>query len=169
LRDQAESVDTVAQGNDESVLGDPTVHRVHGTLVSGNILVGLLGVDLVDGVGGNSGRVQADDVKRGLGALGSLLGLGDLEVPKARCAGDPGRAENLVGLAVQVTEIGRGRVGREQEDGLLMTQRESVIFIPETALRPLVFVVSLTLNALLARSQRPKQVLFPPVTKTSHS
>lgn len=98
---------------------------MHGTLVNGNILVSLLGVDLVDGVGGNGGRVQTDDVKRSLRALGSLLGLGDLEVPKARCASDPGRAENLVGFAVQVTEIGRGRVSGKQEDGFLINQRFS--------------------------------------------
>lgn len=101
---------------------------MHSTLVSGNILVSLLGVDFVDGVGGNGSRVQADDVKRSVGALGSLLSLGDLEVPKARCAGDPGRAENLVGLAVQITEIGRGRVSGKQEDGFLIAESVSDLY-----------------------------------------
>lgn len=56
-RDHAETVDTISQSNVKVVLGKPTVSRVQSALVSGNILVGLLGMDLVDVLGGNSGLI----------------------------------------------------------------------------------------------------------------
>lgn len=88
------------------------------TLVRRDLLVGLLGVDLVDGLGGDGGGVQVDGAEGSRGALAGLL-LGNLVVLNGRRAGGPGGAENLVGLAVQVSEMGGGRVGREEKDGFL--------------------------------------------------
>lgn len=75
-------------------------------LVDGDILVGLLGVDLVDGLGGNGGGVQVDVAE---GSRGTLLAnsrlLGDLVVLNGGSAGGPGGAQDLVGLAVQVSKL----------------------------------------------------------------
>lgn len=165
-RDHAETVDTISQNNVKVVLGKPTVSRVQSALVSGNILVGLLGMDLVDVLGGNSGLIQMNDMERSRRALSSLLGLRDLEVPNAGCACNPSGAKNLVGLAVQVTKIRRGRVDREQQNGFLSIHKSATII---SKLANPYLSRSLTLNALLGRSQRPKHVLFPPVTKRSNS
>lgn len=163
----AESVDSIAQRDVESVLSDPSICWVQVTLVSGNIEVGLLGVDIVDVSSGNSGRVQVDHMKRRGGTFRSILGLGNLEVPITGGACSPSRAKNLVFLAVQVTQIRRSRVGREQKNGFLAleSQRPSSQNLGNYPYCP----GDLTLNALLALSQRPKQVLFPPVIKRSHS
>lgn len=117
--DQTECPDTVTHGDAETVLRDPAVCRVHGALVRGNILVGLLGVDLVESVGGNRGGVQADDVERRLGAFGAILCLRDLEIPNTGDTGHPGRAQNRVRLAVQGCQVGGGRVCGKQKNGFL--------------------------------------------------
>jgi hypothetical protein len=57
------------------------------------------------------------------GSRGALLAggtlLGNLEVVHGRGAGRPDGAKDLVGLAIQVSEVRRGRVGGEQKDGFL--------------------------------------------------
>lgn len=116
---QTEGPDTVSHGNTETILGNPAVCRVHGTFVRGNILVGLLGVDLVEGAGGNRGRVHADYMERRLGTFRTILRLGDLEIPNAGDTGNPGGAQNRVRLTVQGSQVGGGRVGRKQENGFL--------------------------------------------------
>lgn len=136
------------------------------TLVDGGLLVGLLAVDIVDNLGGNGGRVQVNSVKGSRGALlagGTLLG--DLEVVHGRGAGRPDGAKDLVGLAVQVSEVRRGRVGGEQKDGFL--EVGDVIRFGTWEDASLGY--QLTLKAFSARSQRPKQVLLPPVVKISQS
>lgn len=76
-------------------------------LVDGDLLVGLLGVDFVDGLGSNGGSVQVDGAE---GSRGTLLAnswlLGDLVVLNGGSAGGPGGTQDLVGLAVQVSELG---------------------------------------------------------------
>lgn len=110
---QAESPDSIPHRNTEAVLGNPAIRRVQRTLIRGNILVCLLGVNFIDGAGGDGGRVQGDDVEGSLGAFRTILRLRNLEVPDAGNTGDPGRAKDRVGLAVQVSKVGGGWVGRE--------------------------------------------------------
>ena len=77
------------------------------TLVEGGLLVGLLGVDLVDGLGGDGGGVQVNVVERSRGTLlANRWLLGDLVVLDGGSAGGPGGAQDLVGLTVQVSEVG---------------------------------------------------------------
>jgi hypothetical protein len=51
--------------------------------------------------------------------LVSGLGLGNLVVVDGGGTGGPGSAENALLLAVQQTEVGGGRIGREEKDGFL--------------------------------------------------
>jgi hypothetical protein len=91
---------------------------VKSALVSRLLLVGLLGVNLVDRLGGYSCRVEEDSVEGGGRALLADLSR-DLEVPDGRSTGRPGGAEDLVRFTVQVTKVGRGRISREQKNGFL--------------------------------------------------
>jgi hypothetical protein len=93
--------------------------------------------------------------------LAFRLGLGDLVVVDGGSPGRPGGAENAVLLAVQQTEVGRGRVGGEEEDGFLDDGKILDGDDAEEGER--------TLKAFSAVSQRPKQVLLPPVTKMYQS
>jgi hypothetical protein len=58
------------------------------------------------------------------GSRGALLAsgllLGDLVILHGGGAGGPGGAQNLVGLAVQVSEVRGGGVSREEQDGFLI-------------------------------------------------
>lgn len=75
-------------------------------LIDGDILVGLLGVNLVDGLGSDGSGVQVNVAERSRGTLLANRGLlGDLVVLDGGSAGGPGGAQNLVGLAVQVSEL----------------------------------------------------------------
>lgn len=93
---QAKGPDSVAHNKTEAVLGNPAIRRVQGTVIRGNILVGLLGVDFIDSAGGDGGRIQADNVEGSLGTFRAILRLRDLEVPDAGNTRDPGRAKNRV-------------------------------------------------------------------------
>lgn len=88
------------------------------TLIWLRLLVGLLRVNLVDGLGGDGGGVQVDGAQGGWRASTSLL-LGELVVLHRRRTGGPSGTQDLVGLAIQVSQVGGGRVGRKQEDGFL--------------------------------------------------
>jgi hypothetical protein len=77
-------------------------------------------VDLVEALGGDGGGVHVDDVQGGGKTLLAFgLGLRDLVVVDGGCASGPGGAENAVLLAVQLGEVGGGRVGREEENRFL--------------------------------------------------
>lgn len=103
-------------------------------------------------------------MKRRGQAFFSNLGLGDLEVPDRRRAGKPGRAKDILLFAVQGTKMGRSPIHREEKYGFLKK---------DLAMHARAFSQALfsfpTLKAFSARPQRPKQVLFPPVTNTNHS
>jgi hypothetical protein len=74
---------------------------VESTLVERGLLIGLLGVDIVDNLGGNSGGVQVDSAEGSRGALlagGTLLG--NLVVVDGGGASRPDGAKDLVGLAI---------------------------------------------------------------------
>lgn len=104
------------------VLGEPAVGGVHGTLVGLDLLVGLLGVNLVQLLGGDGGGVHVDNVERSGETLLTLgLGLGQFEVEDGGGTGGPGGAENALFLTVQQTKVGGSRVGREEKDGFLVT------------------------------------------------
>lgn len=120
--DHAEAKENVTQSNVESVLGEPAIGGVEGTVILADFLVGLLRVDLVDGLRSDSGGVQKDDVQRSGGARLIRLRLGNLEVPNGGGTSRPNGAQNLVLLTVQVTELGRGRVGSKQKHGFLSSR-----------------------------------------------
>lgn len=118
--DGANAVNKVTKGQSEVVLGDPTVGRVESALVSRNLLIVLLGVDLVKLFRCHGGGVHIDDMKGSRKALlVSGLGLGNLVVPDGGSTGRPGGAKNTLRLAVQHAKVGGGRVGGEEEDGFL--------------------------------------------------
>lgn len=111
-RDGTESPDHVTHRDAELVLRNPAINGVESTLVGGELLVVLLGVNLVDSLGGDGGSVQVQVVERSGGALlASGLLLGKLVVHDGGSAGRPGGAEHLVRLAVQITEVRRIRIG----------------------------------------------------------
>lgn len=90
------------------------------TLVGLDLLEVLLGVDLVQLLGGHGGGVQVDDVERsGETLLALRLGLGQLEVEDGGSASGPSRAEDALFLTVQQTKVGGGWVGGEEKDGFL--------------------------------------------------
>jgi len=112
--------DDVAKRDVELVLSEPAVNGVERTLVDRSLLVSLLGVDLVDGLGGDGGGVQVDSAERSRSTLlaGGLL-LGDLVVLHGGSAGGPSGAKDLVGFAVQVSKVRGGGINREEKDGFL--------------------------------------------------
>jgi hypothetical protein len=113
--DNAETVDDIAQGDKKVVLGNPAVRWVEGTFVSGLLLVGLLGMNLVDVLGCHSRRVQIHDVERCRSTTLAKLSLRNLEVPNGGSACRPCGAQELVRFAVQITKIRGARVCGEQE------------------------------------------------------
>lgn len=118
--DGADGPDGVAEGNVQLVLGEPAVGGVEGTLIGGSLLESLLGVNLVQLLGGDGGGVHVDDVERGRQTCLALrLGLGHLEVEDRGSTGGPSRAEHALFLTVQLTKVGGGGVGGEEEDGFL--------------------------------------------------
>lgn len=121
-RDSADTVDEVTERNVQVVLSEDTVGRVEEALVGRALSVLLLGVDLVQILSGNGGGIHVDKVEVGRETLFALwLGLGNLEVVDGGRAGGPGRAQDALLLAVQQTEVRRGGVGREEEDGFLQS------------------------------------------------
>lgn len=161
--DCAEAKNEISKWDIEPVFRKPTIRRVKCALVSGNFLVGLLGMNLIDCLRSNSCRIQIDDMERRGSALFPNLSLWHLEVPNGGSTGRPDRTEDSFLLAVHGSKMGGGRIRRKQKHGFLASESQQVtLFITKAFLFP-------TLNALSARPQRPKQVLFPPVTNTSHS
>ena len=112
--------DGVAKGHEQLVLSQPAVSGVESAGVLSGILVDLLGVDLVEVLGGDGGGVHIDDMQWGGQTLLALrLGLGDLVVVDGGSTGGPGSTKNAVVLTVQQTEVGGSRIGREEKDGFL--------------------------------------------------
>lgn len=109
-----------------------------------------------------------DDMERSRRALSSLLGLRDLEVPNAGCACNPSGAKNLVGLAVQVTKIRRGRVDREQQNGFLSIHKSATdhylqtsepLSFPLTHVKCLVGALTAAKTCFISSSHKEKQFL----------
>lgn len=123
-RDGTNGIEDITRGDEEAVLGEPAVGRVEGTRVRGDLLVLLLGVDLVDGIRGDIGRVQPHGVKIDDGMILSKARLGDFEVVDGRATSGPHGAEDLVRFTVEISQIGRGRVSRQEKDGLLSREKE---------------------------------------------
>lgn len=87
-------------------------------------------------------------------------GLGNLEVVERWCADGPCVAENGLGFAVKVRELGRiGLCGHDGERSLSRCQCMPSTCSPATR----------TFHALVAFPHRPKQVVLPPVVKISQS
>lgn len=159
--DNTQAIDGIADGDKEAIFRQSAVRRVQETLIGGNVIIPFLAVDLEDVFRGNGGGVQRHAVESGCRAFLADLSLGNTEVPHRGSTSTPGRTQDLVVLAVQISEVRRFFVGSEQGDRLLALSVRSVYWhqLPS----------SLTLNAFSARPQRPKQVLFPPVMKRSQS
>lgn len=118
--DGADRPDEVAKGNVQLVLGEPAVGGVQSALVGLDLLEVLLGVNLVQLLGGNGGGVHVNDVERSGETLLTLgLSLWHLEVEDGGSASGPGRAKDALFLTVQQTKVRGGWVGREEEDGFL--------------------------------------------------
>lgn len=94
------------------------------THVGRGLLEMLLGMELVDRLGGNGGRVQVRGVKSSGSASLTQLGLGDLEVPDRGSACGPSSAENLVCLTVQPSKVRGGGIGGEQKNGFLINEHD---------------------------------------------
>lgn len=93
--DSANGVDGVAERDVQVELGEPAVSRVQSTLVGRGLLVSLLGMNLVQLLGSDSGGIHIDDVERGRQALlVSRLRLRNLEVVDGGRAAGPGGTED---------------------------------------------------------------------------
>lgn len=166
----AEAPDDVSQRDIELVLGEQAVNGVERTLVRRNLLIGLLGVNLVDSLGSDGGRVEVDGAEGSESALlASRLFLGDLVVLHGWGAGGPGGAQNLVGFAVQVSEVRGGGVSREEEDGFLVIMvrshfgvktRRGIVLIKRAYLEGLLGLGATTETGLVATSGEDQPVLF---------
>jgi len=104
--DHAEGEDDISQRHVQSVLCKPAIRGVESALVARDLLVCLLGVDLVDGLRGNGGAVQVDDMQRSSGTRCLSLRLGNLEAPNRGRSGRPNGTEELFLLTVQVAKVG---------------------------------------------------------------
>ena len=91
---------------------------MEGALVRAPLLIGLLRVNFVKGLCRYSCRVEVHIVLSGGRALLADLSR-DLEVRNGWSTSGPGRAEDPVRFAVQVTKVGRGWISREQKNGFL--------------------------------------------------
>lgn len=114
-RNHAQGRDSITNRNDESVLGKIAVRRVEKAFVSGGLFVDLIGMDLIDRLRVDDCRVQQDDVKRRVTRSSPNRSLRDLEVPNGRRSGSPGRAEDILLVTVQIPEVRRGSIRREEE------------------------------------------------------
>lgn len=114
-----ESVHDVAHGHVQAVLGELAVKRVQKAFVGLFLLPCLCAMDLVDGLGGDGGVVQVNNVQRHWWARLARVHLGKLEVPDRRRSSSPNRAQDRLLLAIQVGQVGRSRVGGKQRDGFL--------------------------------------------------
>lgn len=95
-RDYSKAVNDVAQRHKKAIFSEPAICRVECALIGGSVLVVLLGMDLVDCLRGDCGRVHVDDVQRSRWALLGGLSLWNLEVPDGWSTSGPGGTEKLV-------------------------------------------------------------------------
>lgn len=79
----------MAEGNVQARLRQETVIRVKPAFVAILILPGLLGVDVVDGLGSDGGEVQVLDVERNCGTLLAGVDLRKVEMPDGGGCGGP--------------------------------------------------------------------------------
>ena len=91
-----------------------------------NLLNLIVDDKLLDGLGGGGGAVQWQVAGGGYGRRLVSQGLGDLEVVQRRRADRPRVAEDALGFAVKVRELGRvGHGGNEGKRCLGQCQRRS--------------------------------------------
>ena len=160
--DNTQAVDGIADGDKEAILGESTVRRVQDAFVWCNVIVPLLAVDLEDVLRGNGGGVQSHAVESGSRAFLAELSLGNTEVPDRGSSGTPGRTQDLVVLAVEISEVRRFLVGGEQGDRLLFLSVRSVYRISslvESYIEGLLCTVTATEAGLVSSRDEKEPVL----------
>ena len=125
-----------------------------------NLLNLVVDDELFDRLGGGRSAVQWQVARSGYGRRLVSQGLGNLEVVQRRRADRPRVAEDTLGFAVKVRELGRVRHGgNEGKRCLGQGQRSALSCV--NAIR--------TFHAVVTFPHKPKHVLLPPVVKTSQS
>lgn len=88
-REYGEVVDNVTEGNVQARLSQETVVGVKPAFVAILLLPGLLGMHVVNGLGGDGGEVQVLHVQRNCGTLLARVDLRKVEMPDGGGGGGP--------------------------------------------------------------------------------
>ena len=129
----------------------------------------LLSMDFQNVLRRYCGAVDVHDMQfsRSGGLGGSTAGcLRDCEVPDCREVGSPSRAEDLLFIAVKVTETWWFGESGQERYGLLI---EFIRMVRRATYRKAGRYRTLTFHFRFAGSQPPKQLSFLPVTMIIHS